>query len=614
MCGIAGAWSRTGELIDPRAVAALTDALVHRGPDDGGTWIAADGRAGLGHRRLAIVDPTQRGRQPMRWPAPGSADHAGEPDLVVTYNGEIYNAPALRDELTGLGIGFATTCDTEVVLAAYATWGLDGLERLRGMFALALVDRRRDRLVLARDPLGIKPLYVHDDGGRVTFASEIPALIGQAGIGPGTVDPDALADYLLWGSVAAPRTIYRDVRSLEPGEVRVLERTPSDRRRPMSEPLDLLDGEATTTDPWEAREVLSAALRDSVGAHLAGDVPVGLLLSGGVDSAVLAHLLGQVAPDTTAFTVGNGDHGDRPGASRTATETGLRHVMVEAGDLLSPATVNDVVRSLGQPTIDGINTWTVAGAMREVGVKVALAGVGADELFGGYPSFRRVPRMQRARPFLGSIAGAVPAPRPGDARSRPLEQARWLHYAGQPWGAYAIAKGIFAPHQVAALTGRPVAEITALVAERLAPREMGARGPAPVDQVEAGQYLRHQLLPAIDVASMASSLEVRTPFVDVEVLRAVGTISRPVRLQGPDKALLRSLAPHLTATGPARPPKQGFTAPIAAWIDDGSLVLERPRHPLLVDAVVDAAWDGAEGAHWSRRWALHVLAAGAFDA
>jgi asparagine synthase (glutamine-hydrolysing) len=608
MCGIAGILQyRDGPRVEERDVVAMRDAQRHRGPDGEGLWVSADGRIGFGHRRLAIVDLSPLGLQPMATP---------DGRLRVVYNGEIYNFPKLRAELEGLGHRFVSSSDTEVLLHGYREWNLGLLERLRGMFAFALHDAERGETLLARDPLGIKPLYLADDGNRLAFASEVRAI--RCVSHGGGLDPEGLASFLLWGSIAPPRTLHRAIRALPAGTwIRVSARGVEGPRAYFS-----LEDEFAHAEPMSGEEAaarLREALVDSARHHLMADVPVGSFLSGGVDSSALVGLLSEVhdAPVCTvnlAFDVADLDE------SRLAREAarlyGAEHHEVPIRIEEIRDRIPDALRSLDQPSIDGLNSYFVSEAAVKAGLKVAVSGVGGDELFGGYTSFARVPRILRTRARLDVLPGLRRVARGIDALPRTRvgsKLAKALAYGGEIAGAYYVERGLFSPREVRELLAPEIASAVDACDPRAELRRRVDFDRLPEDEwvgaLEIRQFMQVQLLRDVDAVSMAHSLEVRTPLVDRDLLRAVARVPAGLRRAGPAKRHLREAPrPPLPAALWQRP-KQGFTLPFDVWLRSRRVPVELPDHPCLVpSAVRRVARDFDRGrVHWSRLWALLVL-------
>ena len=615
MCGICGILARPQSMgeepVAKEQLEVLRDAQRHRGPDDAGTWIAEDGSVGLAHRRLSIIDLSSGGHQPMP---------TSDGQLRLVYNGEIYNFKELRAELQGRGHVFHTSSDTEVLLHGYREWGLGLLERLGGMFAFALYDSRSRTTLLARDPLGIKPLYYADFGNRLIFASEVQAL--RKVIDDGGPDPEGIATFLHWGSIAPPRTLYRRIRALPAGSW--MRWTAQGLEGPA--PYWSLEAEFGREQPmeWqEAAERLRDALVDSARRHTIADVPVGAFLSGGVDSVALVGLLSEAHPEpirtvTLSFDVASLDESAL--ARQAASLYGADHcdVPIRVDEIRDR--MPDVIRALDQPSIDGVNTYFVSEAAARTGLKVAVSGVGGDELFGGYLSFQRIPKIMEVRRHLDRIPGVERALRDPDpwlaraTRGRRLPKlVRALAYGKEVAGAYYTERGLFSPPEIRSLLAPEIADAveaceprssltTRLDLESIPPDER-------ISALEMRQYLQVQLLRDTDVTSMRHSLEVRTPLVDLDLLRAAVKVPAHLRRAGPAKRALREAPSIPVPEAVWNRRKQGFTLPFDLWLREGSIPSTLPDHPWLRrDAQDSVARSVACGRlHWSRLWALIVL-------
>src|SRR5579864_3254444 len=406
ICGVYGAYADGPGALGP-ATTRMTSALAHRGPDDEGIWADAAGRVTLGNRRLAIIDLSAAGHQPM-------IDPSG--CVALTYNGMIYNFQDLRRDLAASGYSFRGHSDTEVILALYLREGAEMCRRLRGMFALALWDGRSQTLVLARDRLGIKPLYYANVSGRWVFASEIRAL-RASGLVPARVSPVALAAFLRLGSIPGPMTVFDGVHELPPATILTVDGAGRGTARRYWE---IPAPAATELDTEGAAAELRARLTDAVGRHLISDVPFGVFLSGGVDSGAIVATMrdaGHARIRTFSITFPESDLDEGPDAARLAVRYGTDHTASEVRGADVTADLDAVIAAMDQPTIDGLNTYDVSRITRESGTIVALSGLGGDELFCGYPSFRQAPRLlawQRAaarlgpaRPMLAAALGAL---------------------------------------------------------------------------------------------------------------------------------------------------------------------------------------------------------------
>jgi asparagine synthase (glutamine-hydrolysing) len=613
MCGIAGVVRRDGAIAADTA-AALDRLLAHRGPDGCGAWRSADGAVLLVHRRLAIIDPGPSGAQPMETP---DGRHR------IVFNGEIYNYRALRRELEGRGERFVTGSDTEVLLRLLVRDGVGSLVRLRGMFAFGWWDAEARTLVLARDRFGIKPLYVAARSGSMAFASDARALL-ESGLVDRVIDPAGVLAYLSWGSVAPSLTWIDGVESLAPG---TWIRWSADGRRAQGTFADIVAVYAQP--PSRCREAdlrarVGAAVQASVDAHLVSDVPVGVFLSGGIDSsAILSAASHAGVPQLNTYTVRFEDRSSEHEYARlVASSFGASHheLVLDASRIARD--LPRILARLDQPTLDAVNTFYVSEAVAATGIKAVLSGTGGDELFGGYRSFRRLPAAVRVKRAAGA---AVPAMAAVVARFLPERLTeRWRQFAagnGRIDAAYRTQRGLFMPSELDRVAGAALRDrwvsATARVAESEAALFHGVSSTLEGDvaRLETRVYLGAQLLRDTDVMSMAHGLEVRVPFVDHELLEAVwpdlGAFPALMR----NKRLL-----HETLARPLPPaavdrPKQGFTLPFATWMDgelqpfvrDGISYLEEQQW-IAAGAGV-AAWDAWKrgGAHWSRPWALGVL-------
>jgi len=545
MCGITAFFAYRSTAAAPRReeLEAITARMIPRGPDAGGTWISPDGRVGLGSRRLAIIDLSPEGAQPM-W------DSAGE--LAIVFNGEIYNYAELRASLERGGARFHSHTDTEVLLELYRRDGARMLGLVRGMFAFAIWDTRTRRMFVARDPYGIKPLYLADDGGVIRIASEVKALLAGGAVSA-AIDPAGAAGFFLNGSVPEPFTIRKDIRAVDAGTSFFLEeeRGRVDVRRYYS--IAEVFARATEDHLVDPAVFVRERIDESVRHHLVSDVPVGLFLSAGIDSSALAQIAARQTKLHT-FTLSFHAFSEAPLAERFAKELGTTHTT----RLVSPKELLDdlprILERMDQPTIDGVNTWFISKAVHEAGVKVALSGVGGDELFGGYPSFKNVPRIVHF-PRLAHLA----------ARARRHPKAGQIPTHAKTYGrAYFLQRSLFFPDELPHILGEDMAregiEQLALldrVDAVLDPDPLTAFG--RVATLEASLYMRNQLLRDADWASMAHSVEVRTPLVDAWLLRQLA----PVLLRGDGKSVLGStLPPYLRDR-----PKTGFFVPMKEWLD-----------------------------------------------
>ena len=580
MCGITAifAYGANAAPVDRDELEAITESMRTRGPDAGGTWVSDDGRVGLGSRRLAIIDLSDEGTQPM-------SGFAGE--VVIVFNGEIYNHRELRASLERGGAQFHSHTDTEVILQLWRRDGPAMLGLLRGMYAFAVYDTRVKTMFVARDPYGLKPLYFADDGRTIRLASEVKALLAGGAVSR-TISPAGAAGFFLTGSVPEPFTIREDVRLVEAGtSFTIDEHGRSETQTHLSIASVFRRGQTQrgVTGLTEPEIVFHERVEESIEHHLVSDVPVGVFLSAGIDSSALTSIAArryrdQLRTFTLAFEEFRGSIGDEaPLAERFAKELGTLHRTRVVTREEFRGDLPKIFAAMDQPTIDGVNTWFISKAVHESGVKVALSGVGGDELFGGYPSFARIPRMTR-------LARSPLAPLVPFFSRHP--KAKLIGMMGGTYpGAYILQRGLFLPHELPAILGKEMTRegLTRLDLMRLVQNAMTPDPGSPFARVatlEASLYMRNQLLRDTDWASMAHSVEVRTPFVDA--------------------ALLRQLAPLLLETGrvgkevlAARLPdwlrnrsKTGFFVPMREWADlppDGTSTRMRSWAKVVFDTV-----------------------------
>jgi asparagine synthase (glutamine-hydrolysing) len=559
MCGITAIFSylSSAESVRAEELGAVNEHMRPRGPDGGGLWISTDRRVGLASRRLAIIDLSEEGAQPML---------DVERELVIAFNGEIYNYRELRESLARRGARFHSRTDTEVLLQLYRRDGEAMLGLLRGMYAFVIWDTRARRLFAARDPYGIKPLYYADDGRSIRFASGVKALLAGGAVSPAR-DPGGVAGFFLTGSVPEPLTICEAVRAVEAGTSFHVEegrgRTVVRRHFSIASVFRHADGQRGFAHLIEPELLLSERVEESVQHHLVADVPVGIFLSAGIDSSALAMIATRASHTplhtfTLAFPEFRGHTADEaPAAERFAREIGTRHTTRLVPRDEFHADLPRIFDFMDQPTIDGVNTWFVSKAVKEAGMKVALSGLGGDELFGSYPSFRQVPRIVR----LARLPMAAGAARLVSGHPKAAFVGRFGRTYG---GAYLLQRGLFLPDELPSIMGPDTAH-EGLQRLRLLELIDSAMTPDPgsdfgrVATLEASLYMRNQLLRDADWASMAHSVEVRTPLVDATLLRQIAPLLLERRRAC--KAIMASILPPWVRSRR----KSGFFVPTREW-------------------------------------------------
>jgi asparagine synthase (glutamine-hydrolysing) len=642
VCGICGVAFASRNADAESRVRAMTAAMGHRGPDEEG-FLAGDKRApglALGMRRLSIID-LAGGHQPS-WNE--------TKDVAVIFNGELYNYRDLRERLSLCGHRFATQSDTEILVHAWEEWGEDSLTELRGMFAFALLDLRERYatapiLFLARDPLGIKPLYYTQTPDGFAFASEVRALLASGAVGK-HLSQDAVTAYLLFGSVSEPVTILEGVFSLPPGH-RMLLHVPERRRTPRARPWWDPAVSPATREPHKPRDVSSAAkklrplLEDAVSAHLIADVPVGVFLSSGLDSGAIAALAARAQSGIQSFTLTfPGTALDEAELARLAANRfKTKHTEVPLSGESVLSRLDEALAALDQPTMDGINTYFVSWAARKVGLKVALSGLGGDELFAGYQTFADTPRLSRLIRCAWYVPAAVRrmtaplvagfAARQGSPDATRKATAAWAYPDALPHPYY-FARTLFPPGQLERIIEprfRPStvnADGVTLEPTWLGWLERTADGArklepvAGVSWLEMRTYMASTLLRDTDAVSMAQSLEVRVPLLDTPLVEFVGSLPDAARRRpGAQKALLVEALGDLLPQEILTQEKRTFTLPWEEWLR-GPLRARMeasfadPAPPLaayLRPGGARSVWTDflAGKTTWSRPWSLYVL-------
>ncbi len=562
MCGIVGIGSASAP-VAPEVVARMRDTLRHRGPDDEGLWRATDASVVLGHRRLSIIDLSPGGHQPM-------ADASGDYQLV--FNGEIYNFQELRDELCRAGHRFRSSSDTEVLLEAYRAWGTNCLERFNGMFAFALYDHPGRRLFLARDRAGEKPLYYRHAEKRLAFASELKALFADPGC-PRVLDPDALDAYLAFGYVPHDQCIIHGIRKLPQGHALVYDLAADCVRTWQYWSLPERHAPEQADDE-ELVARLESTLLDAVRLRLIADVPVGVMLSGGIDSSLITAMAARVSTRVKTFTIsfpGHGSYDESAHARAVAEHFSTDHVVLAA----EPVTVDllpELARQFDEPLADSsmVPTYLVSRLIRREAT-VALGGDGADELFGGYHRHSWVQSQARVRAVI---------PEPLRRAFRPLATGllpvgmRGRNYLLGLTGDQAFSVSQFNQFFDPVMRRRLIGRLRDSAASSTTPEAFRAAlwaGPGtPLQQATATDfrsYLVDDILVKVDRASMLNSLEVRAPWLDPRLIDlAFAEVPDRLRATPRDRKILpRRLAARLLPPSFDLARKQGFSLPLGAW-------------------------------------------------
>jgi asparagine synthase (glutamine-hydrolysing) len=630
MSGIFGIVA-TNSSISRGALERATDSLAHRGPDDKGTVVIQAGASprlevGLGSRRLTVLDLSALGHQPMQDAESGN---------WIVYDGEIYNFREVRLRLQTEGVRFVSQSDTEVLLKAYGRWGIGCLGELRGMFAFAIWDAKLSRLLLARDPMGIKPLYYCSVGQYFLFASELRTLLGT-GIVPRRLDPSGLINYLNFGSVYDPITLIQGISALRAGHYLTRE---NDRVRhamywdlaphgPPKTAASYLIGNETARKDLEGE--VHALLDQAVRMQMVSDGPVGLLLSGGIDSSSLAGILsrGGIRRHTFSlvFREAKNSRAEYCRAIAQAFATDHQEIMVSEGDLLD--SIPYALRAMDQPTIDGLNTYLIARQTRAAGIKVALSGLGGDELFAGYPSFQDVPRMERFARFWGHWPSILrrPAAHIFASLASDTVRSRTLSVLVNPGDGlihpYFLARAVFTSEQRDSLLTRVEndSRVRAMAPLQEALSHTVALDPVNrVSYLEARCYMLNTLLRDSDVMSMAHGVELRVPLIDHHLADKLFTIPGSWKLDSNmPKPMLVGVLKGTLPDQIVHCRKQAFTLPFEEWLrqdlrSEVEAAMQRIGQGRLRSVINQTSalqiWnDFLNGrTSWSRVWSLYVL-------
>lgn len=583
----------------------MRDRMSARGPDGFGDWIDESQTVGLGHRRLAIIELTEAGAQPM---------HSADGRYTITFNGEIYNYKMLREALVEKGYAFASGSDTEVLLHLFADKGEDMVRELRGMFAFAIWDNETRSLFLARDPYGIKPLYYSDTDGTFRFSSQVKSILasGQLSLEP---DPAGWAGFYMFGSVPEPFTTYLNIKALPAGHTMRVTADGVSIPTPyhsLSNIWQLATKRAAQAPTDNLSHDVRTALLDSVRHHLVADVPVGAFLSAGIDSGALVGLMrdaGQSDIQTVTLTYEEfvGQHDDEaPLAEKVSELYSTKHTTRIVTEAEFHEDLPLILDAMDQPTIDGINTWFVSKAAKELGLKVVISGLGGDELFGGYPSFREIPKWVNTLsipsriPFLGDLFKACVSTVSKVKKTLNPKTAGLIKYGGNYSGAYLLRRGLFMPWELADVMGKDMA---AKGLERLKPVEHISKRLEPlpdsafgrVASLESSLYMRNQLLRDSDWAGMAHSLELRVPLVDPVLLETIAPLILASQEESGKEWLGRAPKKPLPDSIINRK-KTGFSIPVGKWLQKE----ERAQAWRDVEALQK------DSTPWARRWAYCV--------
>lgn len=615
MCGINGIYGIADPERGESAVRWMNDALAHRGPDDEGSF--SEGGLFLGHRRLSIIDPSQEGHQPMV-----SADGR----YVLVYNGELYNHDALRDRLSEYP--FRSRSDSEVVLAAYREWGSSCLERFNGMFAFGVYDRDKNELFLARDRSGIKPLYFYQDDRKVLFSSEIRGLLASGEV-PRRLSENGLVDYCRYQTVHAPWTVIHGVNMLLPGHFMLV--TENDVQiRKYWDAAERFDRRGQNMSGSAVKEEIQGLLTDAVEKRMMSDVPYGAFLSGGIDSSLIVALMaraGKGSVRTFSISFDDPEYDEAPYARNIAEQYGTEHYEIELKpeDLLQE--MPDVLGAMDHPSGDGPNNYLVSKATSQKGIRMALSGLGGDELFAGYDMFRMAYGVEGRKWVMSfpkdvrRIPGTLMRKFKPSVRSDKLDALLSLDYWELEY-FYPLFRRMYSDRMIKSFLNREkmgADPVRRFLLRRIAPQTPGFELPylSRISYAELNSYMSNVLLRDTDQMSMAHSLEVRVPFLDHKLIGFLLGVSDDLKYPSSPKKLLTDAMEGYIPSSIIDRPKMGFTFPWREWLTGPLKGFCEERIQGLQDRKVfkpegirwlwNAFLKGDPRVTWSRIWYLIVL-------
>lgn len=572
MCGISGVFSKNGGESFRDIVVRMNNFQERRGPDDSGILVSGD--VIFGHRRLSIIDLSKQGHQPMR-----------RGNFFITFNGEIYNFLDLKKELKNEGVTFVSNSDTEVILALFEKEGVRAFSRFRGMFAFALFDEKENALYLVRDGFGIKPLYYAKVGNDFIFASTVRA-IEKSGIAEFSEDEDTKILFPMFGSIPLPRTTCKGVFAVPEGCFLKIKNNEAKLTRYHSSLQFFLE---KSDDSPEHISKIGEILKDSVSAHLVSDAPLGVFLSGGLDSSAIAALATksrQSPIKTLSITFDEKKFSEGVYQKMVAEKIKSEHIDVRVRKEGFLHDLSDAMSAMDQPTVDGINTYAISKAAHDAGLKVVLSGLGADELFCGYRNFHRVQFIRMLSHFSGLKYFSILGGKYGKFS---------FMQSGSILGFYLLFRGIFTPHETANLVGVDESHVFKVLGnlerDLFSEDRETLKKMHPVQlfsYLEMKLYMQNQLLKDSDFMAMRHSVEIRVPFVDNVVVKHVAKISPKRKLQGQyNKQLLVKAVQDKIPSQVYKRKKMGFTFPFEIWIREEGKI--------------------KENRHWSKIWTQIVL-------
>lgn len=589
MCRIAGIIDSKNNQAQIQAnVKAMCDAMAHGGPDDYGLATVNEHTV-FGHRRLAIIDLSSSGHQPML-----------HTDLTLSYNGEIYNYKELKQELIELGFSFITETDTEVILVGFKAWGVDLFGRLEGMFAFALNEKSKNETYLVRDQMGIKPLYYSIQNERLIFSSEVKAFTKTAY--QFEINQDWKTYFLAFGHIPHPYTTLKNVHSLAGGSYLKWNHTTQDYQ---IHPFAASTDKKTICTEQKANENINLKLKNAVNKHLISDAPIGVFLSGGIDSSIITLLANENARknlNTLSINFTEAAFSEEKYQRIISDQTDGKHSSYQVTEKDFSANFHHIISAMDQPTNDGINSWFVNKCAKENGLKAVLSGIGADELFGGYPSFKRmdlIKKLKKLPKFILKLSASLPSDK--------LKRIYFLSYKN-PIGEYLFLRGFFVPGVISKILDIPKAEINRLFEEFPIDQNINdLNGEERAAWFETNLFMKNQLLKDTDFMSMSHGVEVRVPFLDQNFMAATEKIDNQYRFQARPKDLLINSFKSILPEAIWNRPKMGFTFPLQQWfLKSGLLDDALKSNNAYLQQLMKKFKAGKM--HWSKAFALYQIA------
>jgi asparagine synthase (glutamine-hydrolysing) len=589
MCRIAGIIEKHPQPESPSKLARMLASLAHGGPDDSGTF--HENGVHLGHRRLSILDLSPLGKQPMLTP---------DGEVVISFNGEIFNFLSIREELEQKGYHFRSGSDTEVILHAWKEWGTSCFQRFNGMFALAIYDRAKNQVILARDHSGIKPLYYSLNSERLIFASEVRAFTQYDPVWE--ENPDWKVLFYAFGSIPFPFTTLQGVESLQKGSYLILDLDAFTTQQVRYHQFVFTD---EIKDPVLAQQLIREELVKSVERHLISDAPIGVFLSGGIDSSLLALIadgLGTEKLKTISVTFKEATFDESPYQQMVLDRIDSDHIAYQVTEEMFIESLEDIFKAMDQPSIDGVNSYFVSKCAHQAGLKAVLSGLGADEYFGGYGSFQRIEVMGYLKQFPAKRALGFGL---GLAKEE-WKRVAWLDL-GNATGDYLFLRGIFSPARIAALVNKPEKEVWQIIRKAKIEDPTRSGNGDYASYLESNVYMENQLLKDTDAMSMWHGLEVRVPFLDKDLLSLVSKVAPAIKYnEDSPKYLLTHTFCDLLPKDIVFRKKQGFTFPFHQWMrSDHFEMNEFMGYNSISKEVQQSFFEGKT--HWSKYWALVLM-------